>query len=207
MKKANYIVFDTETGGLDSEKNPILEIALITFDNNFKELMRYETYIKPYDDLIVEPQALAANGIKMRNVEKEGISKSQAIKNLEDYFKRSMPGRHPSLKPVVVGHNIPFDIRFMDKLFRSSKNQFSSLISDIYVDTMVDAKRAWPTIDSLNLSRCCEEADIKLVSAHRAMPDVIATYKLFKFFTERIRNSDSKTESNQKINHRTTFQF
>lgn len=207
MKKANYIVFDTETGGLDAEKNPILEIALITFDNNFKEVMRYETYIKPYDDLFIDPQALAANGIKMRNVEAEGLSKSEAVKTLAEYFKKSMGGNHPSLKPVILGHNIPFDIRFMERLFRGSKTPFNTLIADVFMDTMGDAKRAWPTIESLNLTRCCEEAGIKLIGAHRAMPDVLATMQLFEFFTMKFRSSGKAVNSKSSNIPRTSFQF
>jgi len=33
MKKASYIIFDCETGGLESDKNPIHEIALITLEH------------------------------------------------------------------------------------------------------------------------------------------------------------------------------
>lgn len=207
MKKANYIVFDTETGGLNCENNPILEIALITFDNNFKEVMRYETYIKPYDDLIVEKGALAANGIKMRDVEAEGITKAEAVKALTDYFKKSMGGNHPSLKPVILGHNIPFDIGFMERLFRGSKTPFKTLIADVFIDTMGDAKRSWPTIESLNLARCCEEAGVKLIGAHRAMPDVIATLELFKFFTTKFRSETKVVNSKSSNIPRTAFQF
>ena len=55
MKKANYIIFDCETGGLDPIKNPITQIALLTIDSeSLKELNRWETYVKPYDDLVIE---------------------------------------------------------------------------------------------------------------------------------------------------------
>jgi DNA polymerase III epsilon subunit-like protein len=208
MKKAHYIVFDCETGGLDCEKHPILEIALITLDNNLKEVMRYETYVKPYDDLEVTKGALAANGIKLRDVEENGISKKEFIKNITTYFKNSMPGTHPSLKPVIIGHNIPFDIGFMDKLFENEKVKFKDLRANIFIDTMSDAKRIWHKEASLNLSACCELAGIKLLNAHRAMPDVVATVDLFRYFTNRLR-STSKTNQKETTENkpRTKFQF
>lgn len=87
MKKANYIVFDCETGGLDCKKNPILEIALVTLDGKtLKEINRYETYVKPYDNLFVDPKALAANGIKLRDCETHGITKKEFVKNIIQYF-------------------------------------------------------------------------------------------------------------------------
>lgn len=212
MKKANYIVFDTETGGLDCKSNPILEIALVTLDVNLKEINRYETYIKPYDDLEITSGALNANGIKIRDVENNGITKKEAIKNLIAYFKNSMPGTHPSLKPVVVGHNIPFDIGFMDELFKNEKTKFKDLISNVYIDTMADSKRSWPKISSINLTKCCEEAGIDLINAHRAMPDVLATADLFRYFTKKLgqdtskQNLKSETDS-QNGKSRNNFQF
>lgn len=210
MKKANYIVFDCETGGLKCEENPILEIALVTLDTNLKEIDRYETYVKPYDGLEVTKGALQANGIKLRDVEENGISKKEFIKNMITYFKKAKGGNHPSMKPVVVGHNIPFDIGFMTQLFKDEKIPFSDYIADVFIDTMGDAKRAWPKISSINLGKCCEEAGIELVNAHRAMPDVLATADLFRYFTKKLSQTTSKKESvseSQETKSREKFQF
>lgn len=210
MKKANYIVFDCETGGLNCTENPILEIALVTLDTNLKEIDRYETYVKPYDGLKVTKEALQANGIKLRDAEEQGISKKELIKNITTYFKKAKPGNHASLKPVVVGHNIPFDIGFMDELFKDEKTPFSELRADIYIDTQADSKRAWPKASSLQLGECCEAAGIELVNAHRAMPDVLATADLLRYFTNKLSQTSSKKESkteSQENKSREKFQF
>lgn len=210
MKKANYIVFDCETGGLDCEKNPILEIALVTLDTNLKEIKRYETYVKPYDDLVVEQAALNANGIKMKDVHAKGITKKELQDNIAKYFKSSMPSTHPSMRPVIVGHNIPFDIGFMDRLFRGTKTPFSNLRADVFIDTMGGAKQSWPDATSISLGNCCERAGISLINAHRAMPDVLATADLFRYFTYRLQNSTGGViQKKAKIEEksRTQFQF
>lgn len=209
MRKANYIVFDCETGGLNCKENPILEIALVTLDINLKEIKRYETYVLPYDELEITKEALKANGIKLRDVEENGISKKEFIKNMISYFKASMPGNHPSLKPVVVGHNIPFDIGFMDELFKNEKVKFRDLIANVYIDTMGDAKRSWPKISSINLGTCCEQAGIELINAHRAMPDVLATADLFRYFNKKLMSSSSENKEveNQNGKSRNKFQF
>jgi DNA polymerase-3 subunit epsilon len=121
-----------------------------------------------------------------------------------------MPGSHPSLKPVVVGHNIPFDIGFMDELFKNEKTKFKDIISNVYIDTMADAKRSWPKISSINLSTCCEQAGIELINAHRAMPDVLATADLFRYFTKKLSQTTSskfKDSESQDGKSRSKFQF
>lgn len=199
MRKANYIVFDTETGGLDHKVNPILEIALVTLDGNtLKEINRYETYVKPEKGKIIEEEALNVNGIKMRDVNEQGISIKEFRKNIIAYVKKDMGGSHPSLKPIVVGHNIMFDIRMMDSAFEGEKKLFSDYISDVVMDTMLDAKRAFPKATSLKLGNVCEMVGIKLVNAHRAMPDVLSTADLFRYFSNKLRSNDSAPESKEK---------
>ena len=54
MIKSNYIVFDTETGGLDETKNPITQYAAVVLDGcTLKEIDRWETFVKPYGDLVI----------------------------------------------------------------------------------------------------------------------------------------------------------
>ncbi len=210
MKKANYVVLDCETGGLDATKNPILEIALVILDTDLNEVLRYETYIKPYDSLEVTKEALRANGIKMQEVEKSGISKKEAQANIVSVLRKSMGGsHHPSRRPVVVGHNINFDIDFLIEFFKGSKFNWKDLVYDIYIDTQADAKRAFPNAPNLQLGTCCEMAGVKLIGAHRAMPDTLATADLFRFFCGKLSTKNTQKEEAKisKLKTRKTFQF
>jgi len=210
MKKAFYVVLDTETGGLKAKENPILEIAIVVLDTKLKEVLRYETYIRPYGGLYIDPRALKANGIKVSEVERSGISKKEAQKNIVSVFKQAMGGSsHPSRKPIVVGHNINFDINFLVEFFEDSKWDFKDLVSDVIIDTMADAKRAYPDAPHITLSACCEMSGIKLINAHRAMPDTLATADLFRFFCGKLsqRNSSKVEDRIKKSKTRETFQF
>ena len=74
MIKSNYIVFDCETGGLDETKNPITQYAAVILDGKtLKEKDRFETFIKPYNDLVIEKQALEHTMVTMSDVN-SGIS-------------------------------------------------------------------------------------------------------------------------------------
>lgn len=210
MRKANYVVLDCETGGLNAKENPILEIALVILDTDLSEVLRYETYIKPYGDLKVTKEALRANGIKMQDVEKSGISKKEAQTNIASILKKSMGGsHHPSRRPVIVGHNVNFDVEFLIEFFKDSKYNFLDLVYDIIIDTQGDAKRAFPKAPDLKLGTCCELAGIKLINAHRAMPDTLATADLFRFFCGKLSTSNTAKQEQKisKLKSRKTFQF
>jgi len=209
MKKAKYIILDCETGGLSPQENPITQIALLTIDNTLKEVERFETFIKPYDDLKITKGALDATGLSMADIN-SGISNKQAVKVLIDYFKKAKGGSHASLKPVVVGHNVQFDTGFLEYLFQSANDDFWKYVNPTTVDTMVLTKMFNPTISSLKLGICCEEVGIDLPDAHKAMNDVIATTDLFRVYINKLRDAGDVTVSNSnndKPKSRVKFQF
>lgn len=66
MIKSNYIVHDCETGGLDENLNPITQYAAIVLDyKTLKEVDRWETFVKPYNNLVIEQEALDRTMVSM----------------------------------------------------------------------------------------------------------------------------------------------
>ena len=85
MIKSNYIVYDCETGGLDETKNPITQYACIVLDyKTLKEIDRFETFVKPYNDLIIEKEALDHTMVTMSDI-KKGISIKDFINVLFEF--------------------------------------------------------------------------------------------------------------------------
>lgn len=212
MKQANYIVFDCETGGLDHNKNPITQIALLTLDGStLKEINRFETFIAPYDNLKIEKVTLEITGFTMKEIE-SGVSKKEAVNLLSDYIKSSTTNYHPSNKPIMVGHNVQFDMGFIGSLFEREGKDIYEIVSRTQVDTMVLAKMYSPkkSNKSIRLGNVCEWFDIELKNAHSAMPDVIATAELFKTFTNTLRMGDNpnvKQQEEVRETARMRFQF
>jgi DNA polymerase-3 subunit alpha (Gram-positive type) len=208
MKKANYIIFDVETGGFNEQENPITQIALLTIDaTTLKEIDRFETFIKPYDDLVITKEALDITGLKMTDINK-GVDKKEAVDILSKYLKKSMPNNRPENRPVMIGHNVQFDMRFLFYLFESCKKDLFSSVGDTTICTMALAKQAYPDAPSLKLGKVCEEAGIKLNDAHKAMNDVLATTELFRYFTNRLRSAGSASKVNiESKKSRLKFQF
>ena len=206
MKKANYLVLDCETGGLKPENNPITQVAFIVINDNLKEIDRYETFISPYDNLKIEQAALDATGLKIADIN-NGLKKEVAQKQISDFIMKHQPTSHPSTKPIVVGHNVQFDIGFLKRLFNGYKYEFSDLVSPTSIDTQVLTKMRNPLRAKLNLASCCEDIGVKLDDAHKAMNDTYATSLMFINLIRAIRNTEIKIVTEQSTKSKRNFQF
>lgn len=192
MIKSNYIVFDCETGGLDETKNPITQFAAIVLDGKtLKELDRWETYVKPYNGLIVEKDALERTMVNMSDINR-GLGVKEFVETTAEFFEahRAVTKQKEMGRLVPVGHNIPFDERFLNYAFGLQKKTdiYFWLFSN-FIDTLPLAKLAFGLTgaEKINLGASCERAKIKLTDAHGAMNDVEATADLLRWFMKKMR--------------------
>lgn len=209
MKNANYIVFDCETGGLEPDKNPITQIALLTVDSeSLKEINRWETFVKPYDNLEITKAALDTTGLKMADIN-SGLSKKELVNALITYFKESAPNARPENRPVLVGHNVQFDMGFLNYIFNTCDKSVLDFVNPTQIDTMALTKMYGKT-ERLKLEIACAEFGIVLKNAHSAMPDVMATTDLLRQFVSMLRSSEKESGSSAKekvVKSRVKFQF
>lgn len=199
MNKSNYIVYDCETGGLDETKNPITQYACLVLDfKTLKEIDRFETFVKPYNNLIVEKQALEGTMVTMSDI-RHGISVNDFVDVLFEFNRlHQANGKYKDANRLVpVGHNIPFDNRFLSYACNLCGKNYFELIYDNFIDTFPLAKMAWGIDGSekLNLTACTERAKLKLTDAHGAMNDVEATADLLRWFVKKLRAKKGTAES------------
>lgn len=216
MQKSNYIVFDCETGGLDENKNPITQFAAVILDGKtLKEIDRWETYIKPYNDLVIEKKALDSTMVSMSDINlgvsvKEFVS--TAIKFWESHRVKSKFKDMGRLVPV--GHNVTFDIAFINYALKlENKSDITEWFYPNFIDTFPLAKLAFCETgqEKINLGACCDRAKIKLTDAHGAMNDVEATSKLLRWFYKRLRsksgNSTTDDDNTDRARGKDFFEF
>ena len=125
MIRSNFIVHDCETGGLDFAKNPITQYACVILDSyTLKEIDRFETFVRPYDDLEIEKDALEHTMVTMSDI-KDGISRKKLYKTLKTLWsKYQADGRYKDANRLIsVGHNIPFDHDFLEYVFQTQDDE------------------------------------------------------------------------------------
>ena len=206
----NYIVFDCETGGLDPEKNPITEIALIAFQGeDFKEVGRYETFVKPYGGKEYVPKALEMTGITMDMIN-SGIELKEFVKQVTVFLKAAK--RKGRIRPVMAAHNAAFDQGMLEFAFHEAGKNLYELIDPVFIDTMTWSRLKDPEKKKHNLPTVCERVGVEIVNAHRAMDDVEATKQALMSFVGSLRGETATAApTSSSVSHspqgRITFKF
>lgn len=191
MIKSNYLVHDCETGGLDENKNPITQYAAVILDyKTLKEVDRWETFVKPYNDLVIEQDALDRTMVSMSDIN-AGISIKEFVSTATEFWDshRAKSKKREMGRLISVGHNVPFDHRMLEYALNLQKKDFWDFIYENFIDTYPLAKLTYGLTgqEKINLGATCGLAKIKLTDAHGAMNDVEATSDLFRFFARKLR--------------------
>ena len=225
MSKLNpYIVLDFETGGLDGSKNPITEIGMLCIDGkDLMEIGRFDSYIKPYIGYEYDKKALEFTGTTLEKLDREGRDLKEVmieVANLMKEWHNKTSNTHTK-KPILVGHNIQFDISFLQQCFKEAKLDISKYLDGKmdfhgkyyphFIDTMTLSKLTFGGDDnftSFKLGNCIQGAGQTLVDAHKAINDVVATKELLIYFVNKLRSdSVSVGEGSGKIRFREKFQL
>ena len=199
MIQSFYKIYDTETGGLNPQENPITQFACIVLDyKSLKEVDRYETFIKPYNNLVITSQALQHTMVTMSDV-KKGISVQDFVGvNREFDQLYQAKGRYKEANRIVpIGHNVPFDNGMLEYAYNFCGKDYYEFIHPNFIDTQTLAKMTWGLLgnEKINLTACCERAKLTLTDAHGAMNDVEATADLFRWFTKKLRSKRGTAET------------
>lgn len=203
----NYIIFDFETGGLDSAKHAITEVAMLAINGeSLEEIDRYSTFIQPYGGLGYTQEALDLTGITMEMIN-TGKPARVVANDMVKFFKATGMGRK---KPILCGHNIlAFDIPFMEVLFNEHKKDlYSSINEHEFLDTMWMSRHIWtdPSMKH-NLTVACEREGVEIIDAHRAINDVASNTELLKSYLKRLRGAGEISTSKDLHSYRDDFNF
>ena len=163
-KNVGYVVFDLETTGLSPFKDEIIEIGAVRVDKDGKIIETFTTLVKPSKPVSEFIQNLT--GITNEMLE-DAPSIYTALPRFTDFAGDN----------VLVGHNVTFDIAFVQKKAKIYK-EINFL--NAYIDTLSLAKKVYPNLKSYKLQDLIKEFDLKTYAAHRALADVVATQQLYE---------------------------
>ena len=124
------IIFDTETTGLDSKSDRIIEIGGIELLNHFPTGRTFHVYINP-GETKVHPDALAVHGITDAFL-KDKPPFAAIVEKLTDFFDGAK----------WIAHNASFDMGFINAEF--ARLDLPPVSQDLVIDTLSLARRKNP---------------------------------------------------------------
>jgi DNA polymerase III subunit epsilon len=174
INKDVFVCLDCETTGLETDKDRIIEIAMVRF--NFEETLdSFET--------LIDPQ------IPISEV-------SIAIHHIDDSMVKGKPKIHEILPKVfefvgtsiIVGHGITNDIAFLCSAAKQHTMP-CKLAAHPYLDTLRMA-RLYGESPINSLEKLRQHFNIAEEGAHRAMNDVIVNIEVFKYLARRYKTTE-----------------
>lgn len=178
MNKILY--FDTETTGLNPEKNDIIQLAGIVVVHG-KEMERFNLKCQPMDWETISDEALTVHGYKLEDL-MTFMKPYEMYKQLVDIFSKYINKYDKNDKFTPAGYNVRFDMEFLNNFFKKQNDvYFGSWISWKMIDPIqilhfLDycKKIALP---NYKLSTVCDHFGID-INAHDALSDIQATRQL-----------------------------
>ncbi len=167
-KYDRFVIFDTETTGLDYARDEIIEFSAVVLD-----MVDGEAVItREYDNLItltpgntVPPKITQLTGISTQDIQQRGVPKAQVCRDIAEMFRGNT---------LLLAYNAHFDLSFLfymllrngDPTILKGKDKLDLLT--IYKDRRPYPHKLCNAIEAYGLSG-------QVVNSHRAIDDVIAT--------------------------------
>lgn len=168
----DYVLFDLETTGLDTENDRIIEISAIRVSGG-EIVEEFSTLVNP--GIHIPFIASSVNGITDEMV-KDSPSIEEALKDFLGFAGSS----------VLAGHNIRrFDMRFIQ---RDSVNILGSPVNNKILDTLDVARRYLPEFQSRSLGSLAYHYNISYDDAHRALADCHINKKVYDMLAREAEN-------------------
>ena len=167
-KYDKFVLFDTETTGLDYKRDEIIEFSAVVLEKRDGQVV----VTREYDNLVtltpgntVPPKITELTGISTQDIWERGAAKQQVCADIAEMF---------SGNTLLLAYNAHFDLSFLfymllrdgDPSILRGKDKLDLLT--VYKDRREYPHRLHNAIDAYGLSG-------KVVNSHRAIDDVIAT--------------------------------
>src|SRR3954453_3198842 len=152
-----FVVFDVETTSRDVKQGAIVEIGAVKV-NKGKIEDRWSTLVNPSVSIV----GRQLHGLTDEDV-KNAPTPQQAAQQFMDWAGDAL----------LVGHNIGFDIGFLEAALGSGHR----IEAGRYLDRLVIAREAYPDTD-LKLGDLARFFELEVEPNHRALPDAEATAQL-----------------------------
>ena len=175
------VVVDVETGGFNSHKNALLEIAAVILEmdgqGNLQIKESYSKNIEPFPGAIVEDAALEFTGIDLYDPDRDPEEEGEALREIFQPIRQEVSNTGCT-RAVMVAHNAHFDLGFVNAAINRCDIKRSPFHPFSCFDT---ASLAGLAYGQTVLAKACKAAGIDFNNndAHSALYDTIKTCLLY----------------------------
>jgi DNA polymerase-3 subunit epsilon len=163
LDKLAFTVFDTETTGLSPSDDEIISIGAVRIVNG--RLLRQESFDRLIDPgRPVDPAATRIHGISA-----EMLDGQPTIEEVLPLFARFAQGT------VLVGHNVAFDLRFLELKEARTGVRFTQPV----LDTLLLSAVLSPDEEDHSLEAMAARLGASVVGRHTALGDAMLTGEIF----------------------------
>jgi len=175
------VVVDVETGGLNPQIHPLLEIALVTLSLNaegkFYRENTYAYHVEPFQGAQFDPNSLALTGIDPSYPLRFAIPEKQVLHLISSKITPLLE-KYACQRAILVGHNAWFDLAFIQAA--RHRVQLSDVPFHSFT-TLDTASLSAYVLGETVLARALRAAHIPfdIDQAHSAIYDAEQTAELF----------------------------
>ena len=164
LSELAYTVFDTETTGLQpAQGDEIIQFGAVRIVNG--RLLRQETFEQLVDPRIpLKPEGIPIHGI------------TDAMVRGQPVIDAVLPAFHAFCSDtVLVGHNVAFDMRFLQLKEDSTGIRFRQPV----LDTLLLSAVVQPHQESHKLEAIAERLGVNVIGRHTALGDALVAGEIF----------------------------
>ena len=175
------VVVDVETGGFDSTRHALLEIAAIPIelddDGFYLPGETVTTHVEPFPGSEIDPKSLEITGIRLDTALRGALEERAALDHIFAPV-RAAAKRHGCQRAILVGHNAHFDLGFLNAAVARVGHKRNPFHPFSTFDTVTLAGMAF---GQTVLSRAVQAAGLPWDGdeAHSAVYDTERTAQLF----------------------------
>jgi DNA helicase-2/ATP-dependent DNA helicase PcrA len=178
LEHSRVVVFDTETTGLDTKNDDIIQIAAVELVNG-KPGTTFEVFIDTDKDLT---ESEKIHKIPKKHLVDHGLEREKALQSFLEFIGDS----------TILAHNLEYDVNILNaNLGRCGLGVLPDKLKAY--DSIEIAKRLYPRLPLYKLEYLLDYLNIEGENSHNALDDVKATSNLILSFIEPIKaNADSR---------------
>ncbi|MBX6352327.1 MAG: PolC-type DNA polymerase III [Thermoflavifilum sp.] len=167
-----YVVFDTETTGLNAREDTLIELAAVK--------VRGGEIIDTFATLIDPERALPPKIQELTGITPEMVAGQPKLAEVMARFREFAEGA------VLVAHNAEFDVGFLG---HAAQRLGLAPWTEPVIDTLALARALYPEERNYKLKTLTQKFNVELVNHHRALADAEATAKVFLHMLAALRQA------------------